>query len=212
MSVLQPRAPAPVLEQPLARGFAAWLGAALLKAFGWKVVLAQPVPHRCVVLFYPHTTNWDTPIGLCVKFMTGLELHYAGKDSLFRVPLLGPLLLCWGGVPVNRRERTGFIDQMKAQFQDHATFRLAIAPEGTRSRTEHWKSGFYHLAREARVPLALGYIDYPKREIGVGTYVELTGDIDADMNALRAFYEDKRGLYPDRQSPIRLRDERTPSG
>ena len=210
MSVPHPAPPAPVIERPLARGFAAWLGAALLAAFKWKVVLAQPVPDRCVIIFYPHTTNWDTPIGLCMKFMTGLTVHYAGKDSLFRVPVLGPLLLRWGGVPVNRRERTGFIDQMRAQFQEHATFRLAIAPEGTRSRTDCWKSGFYHLAREARVPLALGYIDYPKREIGVGAYVELTGDVVEDMAELRAFYAGKRGLYPSRQSPIQLRDERAP--
>ena len=202
-----PPAPAPVIERPLVPGFAAWLGAKVLAAARWKVVLAQPVPDRCVIIFYPHTTNWDTPIGLCLKFMTGLSVHYAGKDSLFRVPLVGPLLLRWGGVPVNRRERTGFIGEMKAQFREHAVFRLAIAPEGTRRRTEHWKSGFYHLAREARVPLALGYIDYPKREIGVGAYVELTGDLDADMAKVRAFYADKRGLYPERQSPIRLRDK-----
>jgi len=196
-----------VIERPLARGFAAWLGATLLAAFRWKVVLAQPVPDRCVIIFYPHTTNWDTPIGLCMKFMTGLSVQFAGKDSLFRVPVVGPLLLHWGGVPVNRRERTGFIGEMKAQFRAHAVFRLAIAPEGTRGHTEYWKSGFYHLAREARVPLALGYIDYPKREIGVGAYVELCGDLDADMATLRAFYAGKRGLHPERQAPIRLRDE-----
>ena len=196
-----------MIERPLARGFAAWLGATLLAAFRWKVVLAQPVPDRCVIIFYPHTTNWDTPIGLCMKFMTGLSVQFAGKDSLFRVPVVGPLLLHWGGVPVNRRERTGFIGEMKAQFRAHAVFRLAIAPEGTRGHTEYWKSGFYHLAREARVPLALGYIDYPKREIGVGAYVELCGDLDADMATLRAFYAGKRGLHPERQAPIRLRDE-----
>jgi 1-acyl-sn-glycerol-3-phosphate acyltransferase len=201
-------APAPTVDRPLVAGFAARLGALLLKAARWKVVLAQPVPDRCVIIFYPHTSNWDTPIGLCLKFMTGLDVHYAGKDSLFRVPLVGPLLLRWGGVPVNRRERTGFIDQMTAEFRERATFRLAIAPEGTRGHAEFWKSGFYHLAREARVPLALGYIDYPKREIGVGAYVEVTGDAETDMALVRAFYCDKRGLYPKFQSPIRLRDER----
>ena len=207
MSARPPSANAPVIDRPLARGFAAWVGSTLLDIAGWKVVLAQPVPERCVIIFYPHTTNWDTPIGLSFKFMTGLAVRFAGKDSLFRVPFVGPLLLRWGGVPVNRRERMGFIDQMTAQFRDNATFRLAIAPEGTRGRTEFWKSGFYHLAREADVPLALGYIDYPKREIGVGGYAELSGDLDADMAQLRAFYADKRGLYPERQSPIRLRDE-----
>ncbi len=74
-------------------------------------MLAQPVPERCVVIFYPHTSNWDTVIGLCVKFMTGLSIRFAGKDSLFRTPFIGPLLLRWGGVPVNRRERTGFIER-----------------------------------------------------------------------------------------------------
>jgi hypothetical protein len=85
---------------------------------------------------------------------------------------------------------------MKAQFRAHAVFRLAIAPEGTRRRTEHWKSGFYHLAREARVPLALGYIDYPKREIGVGAYVELTGDLDADMARLARSTRTSAGCIP----------------
>jgi 1-acyl-sn-glycerol-3-phosphate acyltransferase len=208
----QPSAPAPTIDGPLVGGFAAWLGATLLAAARWKVVLVRPVPDRCVIVFYPHTTNWDTPIGLCVRFMTGLSINFAGKDSLFRVPIVGPLLRRWGGVPVNRRERTGFIEEIEAQFREHGIFRFAIAPEGTRGRTEYWKSGFYHLAREAGVPLALGYIDYPKHEIGVGAYVELTGDLVADMAKLRAFYADKRGLYPERQSPIVLRDERAPAG
>ena len=199
-----------MIDRPLVRGFAAWAGCKLLTMAGWKVVLAQPVPERCVVIFYPHTSNWDTVIGLCVKFMTGLAFRFAGKDSLFRAPCLGPLLVRWGGVPVNRRERTGFIEQMTAQFRHHRVFRLAIAPEGTRSRTEFWKSGFYHLARAADVPLALGYIDYPAREVGVGGYVELTGDRAADMARLRAFYEGKRGRHPENQSPIRLRDDPSP--
>ena len=139
--------------------------------------------------------------------MTGLVFRFAGKDSLFRVPFLGPLLVRWGGVPVNRRERTGFIEQMEDEFRRNEVFRLAIAPEGTRSRTDHWKSGFYHLARAAGVPLALGYIDYPSREIGIGAYVELTGDQAADMERLRAFYEGRRGRHPQNQSPIRLRDD-----
>jgi 1-acyl-sn-glycerol-3-phosphate acyltransferase len=112
---------------------------------------------------------------------------------------------------VNRRERTGFIEQMTAQFRLQQVFRLAIAPEGTRSRTEFWKSGFYHLARAADVPLALGYIDYPAREVGVGGYVDVTGDPVADMARLRAFYGDKRGRHPQNQSPIRLRDDPSPA-
>jgi 1-acyl-sn-glycerol-3-phosphate acyltransferase len=201
-----------VLERPLVRGFAAALGALLLRVAGWKAVLAQPVPERCVVIFYPHTSNWDTAIGLCFKFMTGLTIRFAGKDTLFKVPLLGPMLVRWGGVPVNRRERTGFIGQMTAEFRRNEAFRLAIAPEGTRGRREEWRSGFYHLARAADVPLALGFIDYPRRELGVGGYVDLTGDPARDMARIRAFYAGKRGRHPALQGPIRLRDEPPAAG
>jgi 1-acyl-sn-glycerol-3-phosphate acyltransferase len=210
VSALPLPASASVIDRPLVRGFSAWLGATLLSLAGWKVLLAQPVPARCVVIFYPHTSNWDTAIGLCLKFMTGLAFRFAGKDSLFRVPILGPLLIRWGGVPVNRRERTGFTEQMEGEFRRNEVFRLAIAPEGTRGRTEFWKSGFYHLARAANVPLALGYIDYSTREIGVGGYLETTGDREADMARLRAFYSHRQGRNPGDQSPIRFRDDPTP--
>jgi 1-acyl-sn-glycerol-3-phosphate acyltransferase len=201
-----------VILRPLVSGFAPWLGATLLRAAGWKVVLAQPVPTRCVVIFYPHTSNWDTAAGLCVKFMTGLSIRFAGKDTLFTVPLLGPLLVRWGGVPVNRRERTGFIVQMTAMFRRHETFRLAIAPEGTRGRALYWKSGFYHLARAAGVPLALGFIDYPRREVGVGAYLDLTGDRMADMARIRAFYAGRQGRHPGNQGPVCLRDDPVADG
>jgi hypothetical protein len=103
--------------------------------------------------------------------------------------------------------RTGFIDQVKAEFARAEEFRLAIAPEGTRGRTAYWKSGFYHLARAADVPVALAYIDYLRREVGVGAYVDLTGDMAVDMGRLRSFYADKRGRYPANQGPVRLRAE-----
>ena len=196
-----------MIERPLVRGFAPWLCAMLLRVARWKVVLARPVPARCVVIFYPHTSNWDTAIGLCMKFMAGLSIRFAGKDTLFAVPLLGPLLVRWGGVPVNRRERTGFIDEMTALFRRNGEFRLAIAPEGTRSRAPYRKSGFYHLARAANVPLALGFIDYPRREVGVGAYLDLTGDRAADMARIRTFYAGKCGRHPGNQGPVCLRDE-----
>ena len=170
-------------------------------------MLVQPIPRRCVAIFYPHTSNWDTVFGLCAKFMFGIRIRYVGKDTLFRTPLIGPLLVRWGGIPVNRREPAGFIGQMQREFARHDEFRLAIAPEGTRSRTSHWKSGFYRLALAAGVPLALAYIDYPAREVGVGGYLDLTGDVATDMARVRAFYADKRGRCPENQGPVRLRDE-----
>lgn len=181
----------------------------LLRAFGWRVVLARPVPMKCVVVFYPHTSNWEFPIGLLAKWASGIHFRYVGKEALFRWPF-GGMFRRWGGIPVNRRASTGFIGQMRDEFARHDDFRLAIAPEGTRSRTEFWKSGFYHLARAADVPVALGFIDYPRKQVGVGAYVELSGDPVADMRRIAAFYADKRGHRPENQGPVLLRDEARP--
>jgi 1-acyl-sn-glycerol-3-phosphate acyltransferase len=198
--------PASVVNAPLVPGLVPRLAAWALRVGGWTVRLAQPVPARCVVIFYPHTTNWDTAIGLCAKAMIGIRIHFVGKDTLFRFPLDG-IFRRWGGIPVNRRSPAGFVGQMKTEFDRRCEFRLALAPEGTRSRTQYWKSGFIRLAHEARVPLALAYIDYPRREIGVGAYLDPGFDVSADMARIRAFYAGKAGLNPANQGPIRLRDE-----
>ncbi len=197
--------PAPLVERPPAPGIVPRLAAWTLRAAGWKIRLAQPVPARCVAIFYPHTSNWDTIIGLFAKAVVGLSINFIGKDTLFRGPL-APILVRWGGIPVNRREPGGFVEKIAAEFGKRRQFRLALAPEGTRSRTDYWKSGFYRIARAARVPLALGYLDYPAREIGVGAYLDLTGDVDADMARIRTFYAGKLGRRPENQGPIRLHD------
>jgi len=88
-----------------------------------------------------------------------------------------------------------------------ATLRLAVSPEGTRARCDHWRSGFYHIARQARVPVATGFLDYANRRCGMGPLIELTGDVSADMDRIRSFYEPLRGKYPELQGPIRLREE-----
>lgn len=186
-------------------GFRARFAAWMLRLTGWRVVLAQPVPLRCVVVFYPHTSNWDFPYGLMAKWLVGVHFRFIAKDSLFATPL-GPWLRRWGGIPVDRRGHTGVIARLAAAFAEHDDFRLVVAPEGTRSRTSRWKSGFYHLARAANVPLALSFIDYRRRETGVGGYLDLTGDIHADMARIAAFYADKTGKRPENAGPVRLDD------
>ena len=195
-----------VLTAAVGRGALGRFAFAVLRAFGWKVVLAQPVPMKCVVVFYPHTSNWEFPIGLLAKWASGIRFRYVGKDALFRGPF-GRMFRRWGGIPVNRALSTGFIGQMRDEFARHDDFRLVIAPEGTRSRTEHWKSGFYHLARAAGVPIALGFIDYPRRRVGVGAYVELSGEPASDMRRIAAFYSDKCGRRPENQGPVALRKD-----
>ena len=193
----------PYVDAPLAPGFRARFAGWVMKLVGWRVVLAQPVPLRCVVVFYPHTSNWDFPLGLMAKWLVGIHFRFIAKDSLFATPL-GPWLRRWGGIPVDRSSRTGAIARLAAEFAQHDDFRVAVAPEGTRSLTARWKSGFYHLARAAQVPLALAFIDYRRREIGVGGYMELAGDVAADMSRIAAFYADKTARRPENAGPIQL--------
>ncbi len=172
---------------------------------GWSTILARPVPARCVIVFFPHTSNWDFVVGLLAKWAIGLEVRWIAKDSLFGTPL-APLLRRWGGIPVNRRQRSGMVGRLCSELAAQDTFRVVIAPEGTRSRTEGWKSGFYRLALAARVPLGLAYIDYRRREVGIGAWIRLTGDEATDMAAIAGFYRDKAARRPDRVGPIRLDD------
>jgi hypothetical protein len=128
------------------------------------LILDIPRVERAVVVFYPHTTNWDFVIGLLARYGLNVPVLWAGKDNIFR----GPFAWLWrrlGGIPVNRRESTGFVAQMIDAFSRRARMLLAIAPEGTRRRTEHWKSGFYRVAVGARVPLVLSFIDFARNEV-----------------------------------------------
>lgn len=169
----------------------------------WRVVVARPIPEKAVIIFYPHTSNWDFIIGLLAKWALEFDVHWVGKDSLFRAPL-GRLFRGWGGIAVNRSEPTGSIARLAEEFSAHDRFLLALAPEGTRQRAEHWRSGFYHLALAAKVPLALAFIDYPSREVGVGGYLDLSGDPARDMAAIAAFYVGRTGRWPALQGPIRF--------
>ena len=162
---------------------------------------------RCVVVFYPHTSNWDFPYGLMAKWLVGVHFRFIAKDSLFRKPFLGSWMRRWGGIPVDRSGGTGVIAQLTGEFAANDDFRLVVAPEGTRSRTGRWKSGFYHLARAANVPVALSFIDYHRRETGVGGYVDLTGDVAADLARIAAFYADKTARRPENASPIRFAED-----
>ena len=197
--------PAPYVDAPLVRGFRARFAASMLRLAGWRVVLAQPVPLRCVVVFYPHTSNWDLPLGLMLKWLVGIHFRFVAKGSLFATPL-GPWIRRWGGIPVDRSGQTGEIARLAAEFAKHDDFRLVVAPEGTRERTTRWKSGFYHLAHAANVPLALSFVDYRRRETGVGGYIDLTGDMAADMARIVHFYADKTAKWPENVGPIRIEE------
>jgi 1-acyl-sn-glycerol-3-phosphate acyltransferase len=176
----------------------------LLKLFGWSVEYADPGTRRYVLIVAPHTSNWDFPIGLLAAWALDLRAHWMGKHTLFRGPL-GPLFRAWGGIPVDRGKAGNTIEQMAARFGAADHFVLGMAPEGTRGATDHWKSGFWHIARAAQVPVVMAYIDYGRKQVGMGEAFLPGDDIEADFGRLREFYADKRGKFPEQESAIRPR-------
>jgi 1-acyl-sn-glycerol-3-phosphate acyltransferase len=180
----------------------------ILRLFGWKVRYKPlPGPHG-VAIVYPHTSNWDFMVGLLGKWALGLPFRWLGKESLFKGPL-GGMMRSWGGVPVERSASTGATQRLADTMREADWFWLALAPEGTRSYTPHLRSGFYHLAVMAQVPLLLVYMDYPRKELGVVDTIRLTGDQEADMAAIAAVYKGHLGLRPEMAAPIRLGPSRS---
>lgn len=179
------------------------LARSCLRLMGWRVICPAALPARAVLIAYPHTSNWDFVHTMLGKAALGLDAHWVGKDTLFRWPF-GGLMRALGGIPVNRRERTGFVDAMAARYASTDHLIVAIAPEGTRGWTPGWKTGFYRIARAARVPVLLACVDYRRREVGVIGSLLPTDDAEADMAAIAAVYAGRRGRYPDQAAPIVL--------
>lgn len=191
-----------MLTPPPAATFGQRFARACLQGLGWQLVCPARLPAKAVIVAYPHTSNWDFLFGMLGKFALGLDVHWVGKDSLFCWPVAW-LLKAWGGIPVNRRQPEGFVDQMAARFADSPALYLAIAPEGTRSLTPGWKTGFYRIARGAGVPLVLAAIDYGRRQVGLIDSLDLSGDAEADLAAIAQRYAGRRGLHPERAAPVR---------
>ncbi len=175
----------------------------VLKLLGWKLLDLPQRPARAVVIAYPHTSNWDFPVTLLALAALPFGAHWVGKDTMFR-GMLGPIMRALGGVAVNRRERTGFVERVADEFRSRKNFHLIIATEGTRSRQEGWKSGFYRIALAAGVPVIIAVVDYGKREVGLLASIMLSGDETADMVRIAACYEGRTGFHQHNASPIKL--------
>ncbi len=183
----------------------------LLQLFGWKVRY-KPLPGKHgVAIVYPHTSNWDFVVGLLGKWAIGLPFRWLGKESLFRGPWAS-MMRSWGGVAVERASSTGATGRLADKMRESDWFWLALAPEGTRSYRPHLRSGFYHLAVMARVPLVIVYMDYPNKELGVVDTVRLTGDQEVDMAAIAAACKGHEGRHPALAAPIRLAPPRSGDG
>jgi len=188
-----------------------WLARALLPLIGWRVEGHLPAAPKFVLIVYPHTSNWDLVVGLICAHALGLlaEFPYGFmvKDNVIKWPLIGPLVRALGGIAINRRANFNAVEQMAEVFRKRERLMLAITPEGTRKRTDHWKSGFYHIARAADVPVVLGYLDYERRAGGLGPTLTVTGDVEADLGVMRAFYARITPLFPHEAGEIRFKAE-----
>ncbi|QDG53479.1 acyltransferase [Persicimonas caeni] len=183
------------------------LAKAYLAATGWTV--RNDVPDdvdKFVIIAAPHTSNWDFPVTLAVAKTIDMKFYWVGKHTLFRWPF-GGLMRRLGGIPIDRRSSQGFVEQIAEAFDDADAMALGIAPEGTRSKRDHWKSGFYHIAREAGVPIVLGFLDWGRKEGGLGPMVDASQSKKEVMDQIRAFYADKEGKRHDTYTEPRLRNE-----
>jgi 1-acyl-sn-glycerol-3-phosphate acyltransferase len=169
----------------------------VLRLMGWHTSAVLPEDICKVVLIVaPHTSYWDFVIGRMTFWSSKLKIRVLIKKEAFVFPL-GWFLRKLGGVPVARGQRNNLVEQAASTFQMNSTMVLVITPEGTRRKVRHWKKGFYYIALEAKVPIALGFIDYGTKTGGIGPLVYPTGNYEKDMTVIMDFYRDKKGRYPE---------------
>lgn len=174
---------------------------AILRVGGWEIVGTKPLAPKAVIVAAPHTSNWDGFWGLVCRVALDVEIHFFAKQSLFWFPL-NILLRSLGGIPLDRKRAGSAVDQAVEMFRNSESFYFGLAPEGTRSRVDHWKSGFYRIAEGADVPVILGFLDYGRRRIGLGPTFSLSGDWQKDLEFCRDFYADIEGRWPEKAGPV----------
>lgn len=186
--------PRTIFTTPIVNALFRWLSVVYLKLAGWKVLgNLPPEASRSVFIAAPHTSNWDLPYTLMVAFVLRLNIHWMGKASIFRFPF-GGLMRWLGGIAVDR-SKTNNLVAASAQAITQATgpLQLIVPPEGTRSKTRYWKTGFYHIAQTAQVPIVMAYMDYNRKISGLGPLLYPSGDLEADMLTVKAFYAHFKG-------------------
>ncbi len=201
------RSPKVAHDGPSSSRLAYLVGRLYLKVAGWDVKGELPAGGRGVLIAAPHTSNWDLPYMLAVAWVFRLKLNWLGKHTLFEKPVRGAFMRWLGGIGVDRRAPHGVVGQAAQRLIDSDGMYLAVAPAGTRAGGKHWKSGFYHIAHQAQVPIVCGFLDFGKKLGGVGPSFVPTGDINRDMDIIREFYRDMTGQTPGKESPIVLREE-----
>jgi 1-acyl-sn-glycerol-3-phosphate acyltransferase len=185
-----------IFTTPIVNDFFRCIALLVLKAYHWKLVGTLPEKRRFVLIGAPHTSNWDFALMLLAAFSLRLDIHWMGKNALFPAPFAW--FVKWmGGIPIDRSKANGTVAQTIEQFKLHDELIIGIPPEGTRKKVMQWKTGFYHIALGANVPILLGFIDSSRKEFGFGPLFFPTGDVEKDVEEIRAFYAGKVGLNPE---------------
>ena len=173
------------------------IGLFIYRLSGWKVEGSLPPVSKFVVIAAPHTSNWDLPFMLGIALFFRVRLRWMGKDSLFKPPF-GWFMRALGGIPIDRSKANDVVSQMVDIYKLADTLAVAIPPEGTRAKVRYWKTGFYNIAHGARVPIALGFLDYKRKAGGIGMTLYTTGDYDTDLKVIKKFYDGVTAKFPDK--------------
>jgi len=190
-----------VFDTPILRSITKMIAIVYLKITGWEVVPHIPDEPKFVLIAAPHTSNVDFPILMAMAFYYGVRIHWIGKDSLFPGPAKY-IARYLGGIPVDRSKPGGMVGETIRTYDEADRLMIVIPPEGTRGLVKGWKSGFYHIALGANVPVCCGFMDYKNKRGGFGPMITLTGDMEADLDMIRDFYKDVTGRHPELTAPI----------
>lgn len=185
-----------IFSTPVLTSLLRLLAILILRLMGWTAVGKEITNPKLVLIGAPHTSNWDFPLMLLVVLKLRLRVFWMGKKELFRFPF-GWLMRWLGGIPIDRSKSNNVVDQITEEYARQSELVVLIPPEGTRSKVERWKTGFYHIARNAGVPILMGYVDAPKKEAGLADFFSPTGDLEKDMQEIKSFYANKGGLKPE---------------
>ena len=173
----------------------------IFKINGWKIIGISTYPEKCIVITAPHTSNWDFFIGRCYAYIIAISPLYLTKSELF-LPVLGTLIKWNGGIPVYRKAKHNVVDQVVEMFKNRSQLNLGIAPEGTRTRVDKCKTGFYHIAVKSKVPILLLKMDYEKKEIGIMCEFNASVNFEKDMLFIQEQYKGVKGKIPGNYNPV----------
>ncbi len=184
-------------------------GLLYLKLFGWRLENKVPDVQKCVIIAAPHSSNWDLPTTMATGAGLDLSFHFLAKHTIFRPPW-GTFFRFMGGIPIDRRSKQNYVEKVAEIIRSKQRCAIVVAPEGTRSKTEFWKSGFYHIAKAADVPIVLGFLDYENKTAGIGRSIYPIGTPSEVMDQMRDFYRPAMARDPELFVVPRLKSESEP--